>query len=277
MGKAVLIPIGERRAVLAARHGDARTGRVTIYLRAFDRATAQWRYRAIAAEDAATGRITAFAARAAGPAEIRRALDLLARIEALSPRASLGSARVLDVPADDELLAALNLQADFFRFFQVSALVVRRYRAVPIRRPFAFAPVVPPLNLMLALDLRVDLAAVLARDWPAMVDALAAPDFRDDAFGHAVGALRAASDGFLRLGRPDAALQADQAAYDLAPSARRGLRVVAGLRRLGQAEAAAGLRATLAARWPEDAAMAADAAATGAPVATGGGTTDGGA
>ncbi len=245
-----MIEFGEKRLVLAVRH----PGRVVLYLRFFDRNTAHWRYRAVASRDETSGEVSDFGRFSSqNRASCDRALKALATVEAMVPRPALmDAARFLPLgKIDAELALNLSLQADFFRFFQVNALIVRRYLDAPAPPPVAFNQAVPAYNLMLALDLRDEMAAALVRDWAPLMAAVAEPGFRDDAYGHAAGAMRAVADMRERLGEAEHALQPLERSLQLAPGPARAARVVALLRRLGRSEEAGRRLRAFRERWPE--------------------------
>ncbi len=219
-----MIDLGDRQRVLAVRSGDC----ITTFLRFFDDGTSGWRYRAVArlAKDGTP--VQDYGPfRAKNQKLVDAALEDLERLTSnwsginLLDLASYPGPTVEDAPSD-----LLNLHADFFRFFQVNHLIVRNFMAELSDNPMDFRKIVPPLNLMLALDLRGIARSFLDHSGDALVALAGAPDFRDDPFTHGAGAMRAMADLWFRLDQPARELECLTLSQKLQPNATKGRRVI---------------------------------------------------
>lgn len=218
-----MLVLGDSPATLAV----AREDHVILYQRYFERASASWRYRAVArqrCDDGAWMDHTGFRAR--HPKAAARALDRLEGVTGLGARAALDQAPNSADQLPPDLAKTLALYADFYRFFQVNALLVRQALATPLGHPVNLGAVVPPMNLALALDLMGAQAQMLDTWAPAIEALVLDPQFRDDTYALGAGAARAVSDLALRAGDRARAHRALSRSQALRPSTGKAARLV---------------------------------------------------
>ena len=217
-----MLVLSDHPATLAV----ARDGQVVLYQRFFERSSASWRYRAVARQDSQTGAWldhTGFRKR--HPKRAEQALDQLRALGEEPAHLSLTKMPDLSASPESETAELMALYADFYRFFQVNALLVRQALAEPLDRPLRLAKLLPPLNLALALDL-LEAQARMHNEWvPAIAEQIHAPDFKDDPYNLGAGTARALSDLALRAGDKEGAVAHLRLSQTLRPTPAKGERL----------------------------------------------------